>query len=258
LKPIELRAEGLEFSYNHRPVLQGVDLDVKPGEMVGLLGPNGAGKSTIIKLLSRVILPKSGRVWVDGSELDALKPGEIARRIAVVPQVFDLPAGFTAFDIVMMGRTPHLGLLQTEGARDEDAVRAAMQATGTWELANRLANQLSGGERQRVVIARALAQEPAVLLLDESTAHLDIARQLEIMGLVQRLKRERSLAVLGVFHDLNLAVQYCDRIVLLREGAVVANGVPASVITPDTLRQAYGVDMCVFQHPVTHLPVALI
>ena len=253
-----LRAEKVIFSYNHRPILDGVDLAVHPGEMVGLVGPNGGGKSTLINLLSRALMPQGGCIWLDDSPLGRLTPEQVARRVAVVPQVFEVPTGFTSFEIVMMGRTPYLGWLKSESAHDVEIVRTAMQSTSTWPLANRTLTSLSGGERQRVLFARALAQEPAVLLLDEPTAHLDVANQIEVMEIARRLKRERSLAVLGVFHDLNLAAQYCDRIVLLKDGRVYAAGAPAEVITADILRAVYGIEMCVFPHPVNQLPVALI
>jgi len=258
MKPIQLRAEEIVFAYNHKPILDGVSIALHPGEIVGLAGPNGAGKSTLIHLLSRVLTPQQGHVWLDDRALDQLSSAQVARRIAVVPQVFDLPTGFTAFELVMMGRTPHLGWLKSESARDVKIVRAAMESTGTWHLANRPIHHLSGGERQRLVLARALAQEPQILLLDEPTAHLDVAHQIEVMEIAQRLKRERALAVLGVFHDLNLAAQYCDRIVLIKDGRVFAAGDPASVITVETLRAVYGIEMCVFPHPKNHLPAALI
>jgi iron complex transport system ATP-binding protein len=258
MNAIQLRAEELVFSYNHKPILDGVNLELCPGEMVGLVGPNGAGKSTLVNLLSRALMPQRGHVWLDDHSLDQLTSDYVAQRVAVVPQVFDVPNGFTAHEIVMMGRTPHLGWLQSESARDEDIVRDAMIATGTWQLANRLVNRLSGGERQRVIFARALAQEPQILLLDEPTAHLDVTHQIEVMDIARRLKQERALAILGVFHDLNLAAQYCDRIILLKDGRVFAAGTPASVITRDVLRAVYGIEMCVFPHPQNHLPVALI
>ncbi|MBI5301250.1 MAG: heme ABC transporter ATP-binding protein [Chloroflexi bacterium] len=258
MNAIQLRAEDVEFSYNHKPILDGVSMQVEPGEMVGLVGPNGAGKSTLIKLLSRVLTPQRGHVWLDGQTLDQLAPDLVARRVAVVPQMFDVPNGFTAFEIVMMGRTPHLGWLKSESARDVEIAREAMRATGTWALANRMMHQLSGGERQRVIIARALAQEPRVLLLDEPTAHLDVTHQIEVMEITRRLKHARALAILGVFHDLNLATQYCDRIVLLKEGRVFAAGKPSDVITSEILRAVYGIEMCVFPHPRNQLPAALI
>ncbi len=255
---IQLRAEELVFSYNHKPILDGVNLELRPGEMVGLVGPNGAGKSTLVNLLSRALMPQRGHVWLNDHTLDQLSPEYVARRVAVVPQMFDVPTGFTAHEIVMMGRTPHLGWLKSESARDDEIVREAMIATGTWHLANRLVNRLSGGERQRVIFARALAQEPQILLLDEPTAHLDVTHQIEVMDIARRLKQERALAILGVFHDLNLAAQYRDRIILLKDGRVFAAGAPASVITSDILRAVYGIEMCVFPHPRNHLPVAFI
>ena len=255
---IQLRAEELVFSYNHKPILDGVNLELCPGEMVGLVGPNGAGKSTLVNLLSRALMPQRGHVWLNDHPLDQLSSEYVARRVAVVPQMFDVPTGFTAHEIVMMGRTPHLGWLKSESARDDEIVREAMIATGTWQLANRLVNRLSGGERQRVIFARALAQEPQILLLDEPTAHLDVTHQIEVMDIARRLKQERALAILGVFHDLNLAAQYCDRIILLKDGRVFAAGAPAAVITSDVLRAVYGIEMCVLPHPRNHLPVALI
>ncbi len=258
MNTLQLRAEEVVFSYNHKPILDGVNIELRPGEMVGLVGPNGAGKSTLVNLLSRALIPQRGHIWLDDRTLEQLSPEQVARRVAVVPQVFDVPSGFTAHEIVMMGRTPHLGWLKSESARDEEIVREAMIATGTWHLANRLVNRLSGGERQRVIFARALAQEPQVLLLDEPTAHLDVAHQIEVMEIARRLKRERALTVLSVLHDLNLAAQYCDRIILLKDGRVFAAGAPASVITSDVLRAVYGIEMCVLPHPHNNLPVALI
>ncbi len=258
MNSIHLRAQGITFAYNHKPVLEGVNLELVPGEMVGLMGPNGSGKSTLIKLLSRVLTPQQGGVWIEGEELTSLGQRQVAQRIAVVPQVFEMPTGFTAFEVVLMGRTPHLTWLHSESARDCEIARTAMQATGTWDLADRYVDQLSGGERQRVVIARALAQEPQMLLLDEATAHLDVRHQIEIMNITRRLMLERGLAVLIIFHDLNLAAQYCDRIVLLKDGRVFASGSPREVITREALRAVYGVEMCVFPHPGNQRPAALI
>lgn len=258
MNTLRLRAEGISFAYQDKSVLNEIDLAIKPGELVGLIGPNGSGKSTLIKCLSRVLVPQRGRVWLDGHTLASLDPQQIARHIAVVPQAVELPPGFTAFEIVLMGRVPHLDWWQNENARDKEIARAAMEATGTWSLAERLVNQLSGGERQRVVIARALAQEPEVLLLDEPTAHLDVKHQIEVMELVRRLNRERGLAVLVVFHDLNLAAQYCSRLVLFKEGRVYKAGSPREVIAPDVLREVYGIELLVFPHPQNQRPMAVV
>ena len=258
MNTLYLRAEGISFAYQNKSVLNEIDLAIKPGELVGLIGPNGSGKSTLIKCLSRVLTPQHGRIWLDGRELAAFSAQQIARHIAVVSQAVELPPGFTAFEIVLMGRVPHLDWWQNENARDREIARAAMGVTGTWSLADRLINQLSGGERQRVVIARALAQEPQILLLDEPTAHLDVKHQIEVMELVRRLNRERGLAVLVVFHDLNLAAQYCSRLVLFKEGRVYKSGSPREVIAPDVLREVYGVELLVLPHPQNQRPMAVV
>jgi iron complex transport system ATP-binding protein len=258
MSTIHLRADHVTFAYSQKLALDRVSVEVRPGEIVGLVGPNGSGKSTLIRCLSRGLVPQGGRIWIDDCDLAALSSKQVARRIAVVPQAFEMPVGFTVFEIVLMGRTPHLGWLEPEGARDHEIARAAMEQTGTWELANSLVNHLSGGERQRIIIARALAQEPQALLLDEPTAHLDVRHQVEVMELVSRLAATRGLAVLGVFHDLNLAAQYCHRLILLKEGNVFAAGEPWAVLTADKLRAVYEVDLAIMSHPRNQLPVAVI
>jgi iron complex transport system ATP-binding protein len=255
---IHMRAEGVSYAYPEKLALDRVSVDIHPGEIVGLVGPNGSGKSTLIRCLSRGLVPQHGHIWIDDVDLARLSPRQVARRVAVVPQSFDVPPGFTAFEIVLMGRTPHLGWFEPEGERDRLIARRVMEQTGTWGLANSPADHLSGGERQRVIIARALAQEPQALLLDEPTAHLDVRHQVEVMELVRHLAEATGLAVLGVFHDLNLAAQYCQRLILLKEGHIYAAGDPWSVITADKLRAVYDVDLSILSHPVNHLPIAVV
>jgi iron complex transport system ATP-binding protein len=192
---------------------------------------------------------------VNGLDITHLRQAALARLVAVVPQDPVLPPAFSALSCVLMGRTPHLRLLQNEGAGDLQAARRAMLATDTLRFADRLLGELSGGERQRVVVARALAQETAILLLDEPTAHLDLGHQAGVLELMRRCARDDGKAVLAVVHDLTLAARYCDRLVMLRGGAVVASGAPADVLTPELLRQVYGVAVDVFPHPVTGRPV---
>jgi iron complex transport system ATP-binding protein len=184
-----------------------------------------------------------------------MRSSELAKLMAVVPQDPALPPAFSALELVLMGRTPHLRLLQNEGPADIAAARRAMQATDTWELADRLLGELSGGERQRVVVARALAQETPVLLLDEPTTHLDIGHQASVLALVRRAAVQDGKAVLAVVHDLTLAAQYCDRLVILNGGCVVACGTPPQVLTADLLREVYGASVSVFPHPDTGRPV---
>jgi len=254
---IMLEACQVTFSFNGTPVLDKVDLRLEAGKMIGVIGPNGAGKSTLVRLLSRSLTPASGRIWLNGQNLNQWRLSDLARVLAVVPQLPQLPPVFTAWEMVLMGRTPYLGWMGRESEHDRAATRQAMEETKIWHLADRLISQLSGGEQQRVVITRALAQEPQVLLLDEPTAHLDISYQVETLSLIGRLVKERRLAALAIFHDLNLAAQYCDELVLLQQGQVVAQGSPNHVLTPSTLRQVYGIEVAVIPHPHNGLPVVL-
>jgi iron complex transport system ATP-binding protein len=255
---IELEIQKATLGYDHHPVLKDIDLKVKPGELVGLIGPNGCGKSTIIKALSHVISPKSGRVIVAGRNITSINRRELACMIGVVPQLPLLPSAFTAFEIVLMGRNPHLGLFQSEGQHDWELVKDAMEKTGTLPLANRHVNELSGGEIQCILIARVLVQETNAILLDEPTANLDIGRQLEVLDLLRRLSKENGTTVLAALHDLNLAAQYCDRLVLIHQGRIQADGTPSEVITDANISRVYGAGSCVYKHPVNGLPTILI
>jgi iron complex transport system ATP-binding protein len=244
---------------NYGPVkaLASVSLEVRAGEMVGLVGPNGCGKSTLIRAITHRAPLARGCISVLGQDIKRLSPRKLARLIAVVPQNPSLPDSYNTFDLVMMGRTPYLGLLQSESERDLEAVRRAMSATSTLAIANRSLGELSGGERQRAVIARALAQETPVLLLDEPTAHLDIGQQAAIFDLIQKASNERSLTVLVAIHDLTLAAQYCQRVILLNQGRVAAEGRPEHVLRENLLKSIYGTSVDVFRHPRSGLPVVM-
>ena len=234
-----------------------MSLEVRPGSVVGLIGPNGSGKSTLVKTIVRTHPIQRGRVLLDGEDVARMTASALARRVAVVPQSPVLPEAFTGYDLVLLGRTPHLRLLQREGRRDWDAVERALEQTESLDLASRLLAELSGGERQRLVLARALAQEPDVLLLDEPTTHLDVGHQLALLDLVERLSREQHLAVLAVFHDLNVAARCCAAVVLLHRGEVLASGAPAEVLTPENIAAAYGVEATVIRHPNDGTPLVL-
>lgn len=223
--------------------------------MVAVVGPNGSGKTTLVRCIAGVLLPWSGVVRVCGDELVGLSQREISRRVAVVPQDPALPEGFAALEVVLMGRTPHLRLLQNEGPADLEAARQAMLATAVWEMAARPVGSLSGGERRRVVLARALAQDTPVLLLDEPTAHLDIGHQLAVLRLVRELCRSKGKAALAVVHDLTLAAQFGDRLVAMNGGQIVAEGTADEVLRPDLLAAVYGVRVHVLWHPDTGRPV---
>ncbi len=255
---IKLEVQNLSLAYGRNVVMRDLTFQVTPGEMVGLIGPNGSGKSTIIKALSRVLYPYSGKILLDGKNISKIPRGELARLLGVVPQMPLLPSTFTAFEIVLMGRNPHLGLFQYEGARDMDTTWQAMGRTATQSLAKRRIGELSGGEIQRIVIARVLAQEPKSILLDEPTANLDINHQVEILDLIKNLCLENNLTVVVTLHDLNLASQYCDRLILLNNGRVHAQGTPKEVINSQNIREVYGAEGCVYTHPVNGLPTVLL
>jgi len=255
---IELEMRRVTLGYGHYTVMEDITLKASPGEMVGLIGPNGSGKSTIIKALSRLIRPKDGKITVGGRDIGAIARRELACLIGVVPQLPLLPSTFTAFEIVLMGRNPHLKLLQAESKHDWDITRQAMKKTGTEKLANRFVNELSGGEIQSLLIARVLVQETKAILLDEPTANLDIGRQGEVLDLIKNLCREKSLAVLAAIHDLNLAAQYCDRLILIHNRRIHSQGKPAEVITDENIKQVYGAENCVYTHPLNGLPTVLL
>jgi len=254
MNDIALQAQAVSFSYSNGLVLQNVDLALQRGELAGLLGPNGSGKTTLLRLLSGLLPPRSGQVLLDGRDLRGMKPRQIARRVAVVPQELHMPFGFSVQEMVMLGRTPHVRPLAGAGRRDRQVVEESMRLTATSDLAERPFSELSGGEQQRVVIAMALAQEPEVLLLDEPVVHLDISHQIEILELVKELNRRRGLTVLATMHDLNLAALYFDRLILLERGQIVAQGAPGEVLYEERIRQVFGTEVQVQQHPTRHTP----
>jgi iron complex transport system ATP-binding protein len=249
-----LGAEGLSCGYGGEDILHGVALGVRPGEILAVAGPNGSGKSTLVRVLSRVLAPRSGRVTLEGGDLYATPIRDCARAVAVLQQETAIDFEFTCGEVVAMGRAPHLGRFQAEREEDRAAIRTAMERTGTWELRDRSVLELSGGERQRVFLARAFAQEPRALLLDEPTAHLDLAYQVEILRLARRQALERKVGVIAVLHDLNLAAAFADRMAILFRGRVAAVGAPEEVLREDVLREVYAAEITVRPHPETGRP----
>jgi iron complex transport system ATP-binding protein len=253
-----LRLDNVSLGYNKQTVLHNVNFEARPTEMLGIIGPNGAGKSTLIRGITRLIQPISGQTFLDGSAISDIPRQKLAQLVAVVPQNPTLPEPFTALEIVLMGRTPHLGLLRYEGEKDLAIVKSVMEATQTFAFAERRVGELSGGERQRLTIARALAQEPQIILMDEPTANLDINYQIETLDLARELCKKQELIVVVTLHDLNLASQYCDRLVVLSKGTVHCQGTPQTVINAQTIRDVYGAEVYVYPHPVNKLPTTLI
>ena len=253
-----LEVSGIACAYDGADVLSDVTVKLSPGDFTAVAGPNGSGKSTLIRALSRVLRPRLGRALLEGQDLYALPARQSAQAIAVLPQESALEFEFSCEEVVMMGRAPHLGRFETESERDRAVVREAMERTATWDLRNRAILELSGGERQRVLLARAFAQEPKVLLLDEPTAHLDLTFQVQILRLVRELRDEKKTAVLASLHDLNLVAAYADRIVLLSKGKIAAAGTPKEVLAESVLRPVFGNDVLVRVHPDTGAPLVLV
>ncbi len=247
-----LEARALHCGYDGRLVLTGVDLALGRGEFVGLIGPNGSGKTTLVRALTGRLPAQSGAVLFDGAPIAAMTRREVARRLAVVPQISTPPFEFSVREVVAMGRTPHLGRLQGERERDRDAVARALALTDVTGLADRPVTELSGGEFQRVVIARALAQEAPVMLLDEPVSHLDIGHQVEILELLARLNHDEGRTILCVSHDLDLIARYCERLIALDEGRVLASGRPEEIITEALIERLYDCSVLIDSGPTGH------
>lgn len=249
-----LIVERAGYRYGKAWALREVNGAASSGELLGLLGPNGSGKSTLLRIMDGLLAPQEGSVRLQERPLEALSRVELARAVAMVSQEIHFRFSFSAIEVVLMGRFPHLRRLQFEGERDWKEARAALEATSALDLADRDIHALSGGERQRVLIARALAQKPSVLLLDEPTSFLDLKHKREVFRLIASLAHEEGLGVVVVSHDLELASQYCDRLLVLKQGRVVAAGAPAEVLTPGTIESVYGCPVRVDAHPDTGRP----
>jgi len=251
-----LRAESVSFGYDGGFTLNDVSVTIPAGSLTGLLGPNGCGKTTLLKLLSGVLRPQTGRVMLGNRALTSMTRRELARHVASVPQETHPAFDYSVMEMVLMGRHPHLSAFQLEGPADFGIAREALEATGTGHLADRNYMTLSGGEKQRVVIASALAQSTEVLLLDEPTASLDLGYQLDVASLLARLNREHTVTMVLATHDLNLAASLCERLVVMRGGRILTAGPTREVLTGDTVRQLYDVEADVqFHEAAGHLTV---
>ena len=257
-RPQAISTQGLTYEVEGKTLLDGVDLQADRGQLVGLIGPNGAGKTTLLRTISGILRHRHGSVRLEGSDLMSLSPRDVAATLALVPQIAPYTYGFTSIELVLMGRYPHLGRFEIEGREDDRIARDAMRLTETEQFSDRTLDTLSGGERQRVFVARALAQQPRILLMDEPTANLDVLHQLKVLDLVRQLVDDGLTAVAAI-HDLNMAARYCDKLVLLSDGRVLAEGTPGEVLTPETIESAFGVKSAVYQDPITgSLAISLI
>lgn len=233
--------DGLSFSYGDKRVLERISFELRSGEIFGILGPNGCGKSTLIKNLNNYYSPDEGAVYIDGDILSDFKKKEIAQRISVVPQSNEVRFAFTVKDIVSMGRMPFLGQFKGMTSDDEEIVERAMVRAGVKQFENRLISTMSGGERQKVIIARALAQTPKIILMDEPTLHLDISAQFEILDFMHDLSRKENMTVVIVSHDLPLMARYCDRISMIHDRRILCIGTPEETLTPENMSTVFNI-----------------
>jgi len=249
-----IEVQSISFRYHEEWVLRDISFQVAKGEFVGLIGPNGSGKTTLLKILYRLLSPQEGEILFDDVPLKKLNRRDIAKRIAVVAQEAYPLFPFRVMEIVLMGRSPYLGHLMFERERDLEIAKKAMEWTEVLPIFDRSMDELSGGERKRVFIARALAQEPEVILLDEPTANLDIHHQIEFLNLILALNRDRGLTVIMASHDLNIASEFCDRLILVHRGGIYKTGIPEEVVTQENIRAVYGCEVGVDKNPISGMP----
>lgn len=252
-----LNIKSLSVSYGSRRVLNNIDLEIQPGEILALIGPNGAGKSTLIRALSGVIPAQSGTVTLNGLNAAKLSSMQRARRISVVPQAVSLPPAFTVWETVLLGRTPYLNFLGQVSAQDEALAFVALEQVDAIHLKDSLISEISGGEQQRVLLARALVQDTPIMLMDEPTTHLDLRHQLDLLKLMADHTRKKNLAVLATLHDLNLASMFADRIAIMQGGVLCVAGTPQETITSEIINSVYGVPVHIVNHPDTNKPLIM-
>lgn len=249
-----VKIERLSGGYDKESIIKDISFNIEKGDFLGIIGPNGSGKSTLLRLLIRVLSPQAGEVLFEGRSIERIRLKELFRKVAVVPQDTLINFEFSAREIVLMGRIPHLARLSFETKRDMAIADEALAYTDVIHLAGKNINELSAGERQRVLIAKALAQEPALLYLDEPTSHLDIGHQIQIMELLRQLNEKNGVTIVIVLHDLNIASEYAKRLILLDEGRIFKEGTPADVLTYENIERVYKTVVVVRQNPISEKP----
>ncbi|WP_280423574.1 ABC transporter ATP-binding protein [Nocardia carnea] len=252
-----MRADRLRLGYRNRVISDELTVDIPDGTFTAIIGPNACGKSTLLRALSRLLTPESGAVLLDGKAIGSYPAKEVARRIGLLPQSSTAPEGIRVADLVARGRYPHQSLVRQWSRHDEEAVAAAMDATGVTDLSGRLVDELSGGQRQRVWIAMVLAQETPIVLLDEPTTFLDIAHQIQLLDLCRELNRDTGRTVVAVLHDLNHAFRYADHLIAMRDGAVVAAGPPREIVTAELVQQVFDLGCRIIDDPETGTPLVV-
>jgi len=252
-----LRGEELTLSYGKKVIAEGLNVAIPDGHFTAIIGPNGCGKSTLLRTLSRLMTPQHGQVFLDGEQIQRFASKEVARRIGLLAQNATTPGDITVQELVARGRYPHQPLFTRWRKEDDDAVNRAMQATGMVELANQSVDTLSGGQRQRAWIAMVLAQETAIMLLDEPTTWLDISHQIDLLELLSELNRERGYTLAAVLHDLNQACRYATHLIALRDGQIVAEGAPKEIVTAELIERIYGLRSLIIEDPVAGTPLVV-
>ncbi|NME95615.1 ABC transporter ATP-binding protein [Clostridium cochlearium] len=242
----------LNFAYNEKHILKNINISFERNKFYSILGPNGSGKTTLLKNILKALPTTDKTIYIDAFDINNYKNKDLAKKMSSVPQNTNLEFDFTSFDVVLMGRSPHLKRFERESNKDYEIVREAMEITNTWHLKDKYINQLSGGERQKIIIARALAQESSIILLDEPISNLDIQNQIEIMDTLKFLNRD--VTIISVLHDLNLAAQYSDYILLLKNGEIFFKGTPEKVLSVNNLKYVYDVNTYIIKNPVTGKP----
>ncbi|WP_304941839.1 ABC transporter ATP-binding protein [Vallitalea guaymasensis] len=240
----------LNFNYGEKTILKDLSINMEKGLFYSIIGPNGSGKTTLLKLLAGILPSNKNTVYIKNDDIHVIKQKEMAKRLSVVPQITDMQYEFSVFDIVMMGRAPYTSRFQKNTEEDVKIVNDAMKETGVIELKDKKITQLSGGELQRVILARAIAQETDIMLLDEPISHLDIGYQYEISELVHNLCKKKGITVINIVHDLNIAMRYSDKILMLKNGQVYRYGDPEDVITKETVKDVYSIDVELINHPI--------
>ena len=250
-----LIAENLDLAYDQRQIVSDLDVSIPDGKFSIIVGPNACGKSTLLRALARLLPPAKGTVLLDGNNIEKMKTKKIAQRLGLLPQSSIAPDGITVAELVSRGRHPHQSFLRQWTDADEAAVLSALRATNTEELSSRLVDELSGGQRQRVWVAMVLAQETSLLLLDEPTTFLDVAYQIELLDLFSQLNHEYGHTLVAVLHDLNQACRYADEILAMKDGSIVAQGPPETIITSELVHEVFGIECTVIDDPVTGAPM---
>ncbi len=253
-----LKINNLSGGYHKETIIKDISSEIKKGDFIGIIGPNGSGKTTLLRLISKVLPPQKGNITFEGKDIASMDLKEFAQSVAFVAQDTIVNFSFSVLEIVLMGRIPHLKRLQLETKEDYLIAERSMTMTDTSDLKEKRIDELSSGERQRVIIARALAQEPLLLFLDEPTSHLDIGHQIQILDLLKRLNRQNNLTIVMVLHDLNLASEYCNRLVLLNEGRIFKEGAPLEVLTYQNIEAVYKTVVVVNNNPITYKPYVLL